>query len=147
MNALALRSFLAIVLLLLPAVLGAFAPALVWQAATEIARGRGERGPWQQNDSRYDFVDDPSVAIDDRGNVAVVWVDQAAKDVLFQRFAADGSEAAGPAGQCVARSPDFFLAAARCDRTRRAGHDLRAVAGDHFLGRLAWRRHPVRQVR
>ena len=90
MNALALRSFLAIVLLLLPAVLGAFAPALVWQAATEIARGRGERGPWQQNDSRYDFVDDPSVAIDDRGNVAVVWVDQAAKDVLFQRFAADG---------------------------------------------------------
>jgi hypothetical protein len=89
MNALALRSLLAIVLLL-PAVLGALAPALLWQAGTEIAIGRGERGPWQQNDSRYDFVDDPSVAIDDSGNVAVVWVDQAAKDVLFQRFAADG---------------------------------------------------------
>ena len=93
MYALALRWFLAIVLLLLPAVLSALAnvaPPLLWQASTEVAKGRGERGAWQQNDSRYDFVDDPSVAINERGEVAVVWVDQAAKAVLFQRFSADG---------------------------------------------------------
>jgi hypothetical protein len=90
MNALALRWFLAIVLLLPFTVVMAMAPPLIWQASTEIAKGRGERGPWQQNDSRYDFVDDPSVAINERGEVAVVWVDQAAKAVLFQRFSADG---------------------------------------------------------
>ena len=94
MHARALRWFLAIVLLLLPTVLAlaALAPALVWQGAIEVAKGHGERGPWQQNDSRYDFVDDPSVAIDERGEVAVVWVDQAAKAVLFQRFSADGKK-------------------------------------------------------
>src|SRR4029453_832764 len=107
MNALVLRSFLTIVVLLLPAALGALAPALVWQAATEIARGRGERGPWQQNDSRYDFVDDPSVAIDDPGNVAVVWVDQAAKAVLFQRFGADGRKQLDRPVN-VSRDPETF---------------------------------------
>jgi len=82
-------------LLLLAAVLGALAntrPPIAWLGTVEIAKGRGERGPWRQNESRYDFVDDPSVAINERGEVAVVWVDQAAKAVLFQRFALDGSK-------------------------------------------------------
>src|SRR5688572_5331248 len=80
-------------LLLLAAMLGALAntgPRIAWQGTIEIAKGRGERGPWQQSESRYDFVDDPSVAINERGEVAVVWVDQAAKAVLFQRFSTDG---------------------------------------------------------
>jgi hypothetical protein len=93
MYALALRWLFALLLLLLPAMLSAVAASPVaWQPSTEIAKGRGERGPWQQNDSRYDFVDDPSVAIDDRGDVAVVWVDQAAKAVLFQRVSGDGKK-------------------------------------------------------
>ena len=58
---------------------------LIWQGSTEIATGRAERGPWQQNESRYDYVDDPTVAIDERGNVAVAWVDQKRKDVFFGR--------------------------------------------------------------
>ena len=58
------------------------------------------------NASRWDYVDDPSVAIDARGDIAVVWVDQARKDVLFQRFSADGRKV----GQSVnvARSPAVF---------------------------------------
>lgn len=28
-----------------------------WQPTLEIARGAGERGPWRQSESRYDFVD------------------------------------------------------------------------------------------
>src|SRR3990170_2707694 len=64
--------------------------ALIWHGSTEIAAGRAERGPWQMNESRYDFVDDPTVAIDERGGIAVAWVDQARKDVLFQRFSAEG---------------------------------------------------------
>lgn len=81
--------------MLLAAALGALAntdPPIAWLGTIEIAKGRGERGPWQQSESRYDFVDDPSVAINERGEVAVAWVDQAAKAVLFQRFSAGGKK-------------------------------------------------------
>jgi hypothetical protein len=72
---------------------------LVWQGGTEIAVGGGERGPWRQNESRYHYVDDPAVAIGEGGDVAVAWVDQARKDVFFQR-----------SGQTinVSRSPGTF---------------------------------------
>ncbi len=72
---------------------------LVWHGSTEIAAGRGERGPWQMNESRYDYVDDPTVAIDPRGGVIVAWVDQARKDVFFWK---DGKSVN------VSRSPDTF---------------------------------------
>jgi hypothetical protein len=71
------------------------AAALQWQESVEIATGRGERGPWRQNDSRYDYVDDPAVALSDDGRPAVAWVDQGAKDVFFE-------------GVNVSRSPDTF---------------------------------------
>jgi hypothetical protein len=79
---------------------------LVWHGSTEIAVGRAERGPWQMNESRYDYVDDPTVAIDERGGIAVAWVDQARKDVLFQRFGPDGRKH----GQSVnvSRTPSVF---------------------------------------
>lgn len=79
---------------------------LVWHGSTDVAVGRGERGPWQMNESRYDYVDDPTVAIDERGGIAVAWVDQARKDVLFQRFGPDGRKL----GQSVnvSRSPGVF---------------------------------------
>jgi hypothetical protein len=79
---------------------------LVWHGSTDIAVGRAERGPWQMNESRYDYVDDATVAMDDRGAIAVAWVDQARKDVLFQRFSAEGRKL----GQSVnvSRSPGVF---------------------------------------
>lgn len=83
------------------------APAPVWIGTVDIARGGGERGPWQQNDSRYDFVDDPSVALDERGDAAVAWVDQARKAVLFQVLAADGSKSPQRPVD-VSRQPDTF---------------------------------------
>ncbi len=61
-----------------------------WQQPVEIATGRGERGPWQQNDSRYDFVDDPSLALANDGQAVVAWVDQARKAVVLQRYSAQG---------------------------------------------------------
>jgi hypothetical protein len=79
----------------------AAAADIAWQPALEVAAGPGVRGPWQQNDSRYDYVDDPSVAIADNGAVAVVWVDQARKDVFFRRIGS--SEALN-----VSRSPETF---------------------------------------
>jgi hypothetical protein len=80
--------------------------SLVWHGVTEIASGRGERGPWQMNESRYDFVDDPTVAIDPRGGIAVAWVDQGRKDVLFQRLDSNGKKIGEPAN--VSRSPKIF---------------------------------------
>ena len=72
-----------------------FAAALAWQGAVDIADGRGERGPWQQNESRYDYVDDPAVALDERGEAVVAWVDQGEKDVFVN-------------GVNVSRSPETF---------------------------------------
>lgn len=83
------------------------ATPLAWHGSTEIAEGRGERGPWQQNESRYDFVDDPSVAVSERGDIALAWVDQANKDVFFQRISTDGKkQLAQPVN--VSRSPATF---------------------------------------
>ena len=79
---------------------------VAWRPGVEIAAGRALRGPWKQNESRYDYVDDPSVAMADDGTVAVVWVDQGRKDVFFQRLGADGVQRGGRVN--VSRSPGTF---------------------------------------
>lgn len=83
------------------------APSVEWHGATEIAKGRGEKGPWRQNESRYDYVDDPTVALDRQGDIYVAWVEQGRKDVLFQRLAADDARPRG-APVNVSRNPDTF---------------------------------------
>lgn len=69
-------------------------PPVQWQGSIELARGGGEKGPWRQNQSRYDYVDDPTVALNERGEAFVAWADQRQKDVYFQRFGAGAGEAA-----------------------------------------------------
>jgi hypothetical protein len=78
-----------------------------WQTPVEIVRGAGERGMWQQSESRYDFVDDPTVAWSRQGELAVAWVDQRRKAVLLQRYAANAI-AQPPAPVDVSRRPDTF---------------------------------------
>jgi hypothetical protein len=92
---------------LLLAAAGTAATEIRWQPPVEIARGAGERGPWQQNESRYDFVDDPAVAWSPRGELAVAWVDQRPKAVLVQRYSADG-KALGPVPVNVSHQPKVF---------------------------------------
>ena len=82
------------------------AEPLSWRGSTEIAAGRGERGDWRMNESKWDYVDDPSVAIDERGDMALVWVDQARKDVFFQRYSATGAKRGEPVN--VSRTPAVF---------------------------------------
>jgi hypothetical protein len=78
-----------------------------WQPPVELAQGGGEKGPWQQNESHFDYVDDPSAAIAADGSTAVVWVDQAKMDVFFQVLAPDNrTKFAQPVN--VSRSPDVF---------------------------------------
>ena len=82
-------------------------PPVVWQGTTEVAAGRAEQGPWRQNDSRYDYVDDATVAIDGTGGIAVAWVDQQRKAVLLQRYSAAGTpQLAQPTD--VSRQPETF---------------------------------------
>lgn len=83
------------------------ASPLHWQTRVEVASGAGIKGPWRMNESNYRYVDDPAVAVDEAGNQAVVWVDQARMDVFFQRYATDGQPAlATPAN--VSRNPTVF---------------------------------------
>ena len=83
-----LRSLIGITSLLAVVATALAAPdaPIAWHARTEVAQDRGERGPWRQSQSRYDFVDDPAVALTPNGDAAVAWVDQAKKAVLFQRY-------------------------------------------------------------
>lgn len=80
--------------------------AIAWRSPVVLARGQGVRGPWRQNDSRYDFVDDPTVALAADGSLVVAWVDQARKAVLVQRRGADAQPAGDPV--IVDRQPDTF---------------------------------------
>jgi hypothetical protein len=78
-----------------------------WTAPVEVAAGGGQRGPWRQNDSKYDYVDDPAVAFDGSGGAAVAWVDQRRKDVLFQIYGPNGKPRfAQPVN--VSRTPEVF---------------------------------------
>lgn len=97
---------LAALSVLLATYIPALAAPLAWHGSIELAEGRGVRGPWRQNDSRYDYVDDPTVAIDARGDISVAWVDQRRKAVLFQRFSAEGGRRGEPVD--VSRLPETF---------------------------------------
>ncbi len=59
------------------------------------------------NRSEFHYVDDPTVAVDDDGIIAVAWVDQSRKDIFFQSYAADGGTRL-PAPVNVSRSPAVF---------------------------------------
>jgi hypothetical protein len=112
MNYLRFLLFLIATWLLSPAAVSA---PLVWHGVTEIASGPGEKGPWQQNDSRYRYVDDPTVLIDSQRNVAVAWVNQSIKDVLFQRYSPDGqAQLQEPVN--VSRNPQTFSWLPRMER-------------------------------
>jgi len=81
--------------------------AVTWDAPVEVAAGGGHRGPWRMNDSDFDFVDDPTVAINDAGVVAVAWADQARQDIFLQVFAPDGDRRFD-APVNVSRTPEIF---------------------------------------
>jgi hypothetical protein len=80
---------------------------LAWTEPIEVARGPAFRGPWRMNHSEFHYVDDPTVAIDDGGRIAVVWANQVRQDIFFRIY--------DPAGAAmldepvnVSRSSDIF---------------------------------------
>jgi hypothetical protein len=79
---------------------------IAWEPVVEIAAGAGRRGPWQQNESDYDHVDDPAIALDPDGSALVAWVDQRTKDVWLGTYAPDGAPRTAPLN--VSRTPEVF---------------------------------------
>ena len=78
-----------------------------WHAPVEVAAGAGNRGEWKQNESTWDYVDDPTVALRADGAAAIAWVDQRRKDVFFQIYDGDGKpRLEGPVN--VSRTPAVF---------------------------------------
>lgn len=90
-----------------PACVRAEPPAVTWDAPIEVASGEAYQGPWRMNRSQFFFVDDPTLAIDDMGNVGVSWVDQSRKDVYFQLYGSDGVTRLREAIN-VSRTPTIF---------------------------------------
>lgn len=118
------KRLLAALAILLPAALlvGLATPeGLHWGGSLDLATGRGDKGPWRQNASRYDYVDDGTVAFDAGGGLHAAWVDQQRKDVFFQNVSADGLRLGAPVN--VSQSPATFswlprIAAAPADANR-----------------------------
>ncbi len=73
----------------------------------EVASGDAYQGPWRMNESRFHYVDDPTVDIDRQGNVGVAWVDQSKQDIFFQSYAANGNRRL-QAPVNVSKSPKIF---------------------------------------
>ena len=78
-----------------------------WDAPAEIASGPAFQGPWRMNESEFHYVDDPSVAMDAEGNVAVIWGNLAEQDLFFQSYSSDmEARLAEPVN--ISRSPSVF---------------------------------------
>lgn len=102
-----IRTRLSVIAVLLACVPVRSAPDTVtWLPVLDVASGGGSKGPWRQNDSQYDYVDDGTAAFMPGGDLAVAWVDQRRKEVLLQVFKPDGR--AGGAAVDVSRSPASF---------------------------------------
>lgn len=82
-------------------------PAPRWGERIEVASGGGWRGPWRMNASEFHYVDDPTVAVSDNGQVGVAWADQARKDIFFQLFEPGGKPRFKEPVN-VSRSPRIF---------------------------------------
>ena len=73
----------------------------------EVALGNARRGAWRMNESDFDYVDDPTVAITDDGHIGVAWADQARQNVFFQMYTPDG-QARFPEPINVSSTPGIF---------------------------------------
>lgn len=83
---------LAVALIAAPASGQAQPSAVAWGEQIELASGDAYQGPWRMNESEFHYVDDPTVAINEEGVVAVAWVNQSRKDIFFQVHALDGKK-------------------------------------------------------
>ena len=102
-----LAVILAAALYALPGLSRAHSLPVTWDKQIEVAQGEAFRGPWLMNESVWRFVDDPTVAVTNGGNVGVAWADHSRKDLFFQVFGPDG-KTRFPEPVNISRSPRIF---------------------------------------
>jgi len=83
------------------------AGGVAWTGPLEVASGEGHRGPWRMNQSDWQFVDDPTVALGANGTAGVVWTDHVKQDLFFQAYGPGGEKRLG-APVNISRNPDTF---------------------------------------
>lgn len=82
-------------------------PTVQWLEPLQVASGEAFRGPWEMNDSDWRFVDDPTVALTNEGDIGVAWTDHVQQDLFFQRYDDEGEpQLETPVN--VSNSPDVF---------------------------------------
>jgi hypothetical protein len=80
---------------------------VTWDERIEVASGDGYQGPWRMNESKFHYVDDPTVAINEEGVVGVAWADQSRRDIFFQIYERTGEKRFEEPVN-VSRSPQIF---------------------------------------
>jgi hypothetical protein len=83
------------------------AGGVAWSGPVPVDRGGGYAGPWRMNDSKFYYVDDPSVDVLDSGHTGVIWVDNRRQDVFYRAYGADGAPGFDRAA-AVSRNPKTF---------------------------------------
>lgn len=78
-----------------------------WNEKIEVASAGGHRGPWRMNESDYDYVDDPTIGLNEQGSITVAWADQSLKDIFIQIYEENG-KTRFQAPINVSRSPQTF---------------------------------------
>jgi hypothetical protein len=78
-----------------------------WKAPIDVAIGDARAGPWRMNESDFDYLDDPTVALREDGLIGVTWADNDRKDIFFQVYGSDGKPRLVSAIN-VSRSPRIF---------------------------------------
>ena len=85
----------------------AHSSGVTWLEPIVVASGDAYQGPWRMNESEFHYVDDPTVSINDAGDVQVAWVDQSRQDIFFQSYTASGDKRYQKPIN-VSRSPKIF---------------------------------------
>jgi len=83
------------------------APPVDWSGPEQLVTGPAEMGPWEMNESRFHYVDDPTVRWLPGGDLAVAFVDNRRQNVYFQILAPDGTPRLDSPVD-VSRSPEIF---------------------------------------
>lgn len=86
-----LFALIAVALITAPAQVQAGPSGVTWEKRIEVASGNAYRGRWRMNESNFDYVDDPTVAINEQGFVGIAWADQSRQDIFFQIYEPNGN--------------------------------------------------------
>lgn len=98
---------LAIALVIAPAPGQADPLVVTWNERIAVASGDAYQGPWRMNQSKFHYVDDPTVTINEDGAIGVAWADQSRQDIFFQAYAANGEQQFEEPVN-ISRSPEIF---------------------------------------